>query len=410
MKLLWLLWLPVVCSGGGWFGPHEFHESKDELDLTLRVNQKHLSAQKDLETRHHVKWKLKGGLKHAKAGEVAAFRDMLDKLDSMQTDGKVAKQRVSGGTGAADTQSIGAQIKAAVASADYDLAAKLKEQRDKAKATPTGAIDTQSINAQIKAAVASADYDLAAKLKEQRDKAKATPTGAIDTQSINAQIKAAVASADYDLAAKLKEQRDKAKATPTGAIDTQSINAQIKAAVASADYDLAAKLKEQRDKAMATPTGADKLNSEHTHLSALEDLETPHRVHEWSTTQPIIAIVVSLEMVEVTNNFLCTLSPFVKPTNRVRVVELETGVCERLALNVLPPGTVVCDTHGTTQVTAKDVDTVMHRAVKHQGKSYLTNTHKKILRHLKRAPDHTDQGAINRVIHPMIHVGYYGMS
>eukprot|EP00937_MAST-01D_sp_MAST-1D-sp2_P008035 g8035.t1 len=149
LKIVWLLVL-VVGTRAGWFGPHEFDEGKDKLDLTLRINQKHMAA----------------------------------------------LQRVSGGTGAADTQSIGAQIKAAVASAYYDLAAKLKEQRDKAKATPTGAIDTQSINAQIKAAVARAGYYLAAKHKEQRDKAKATPTGAIDTQSIKAQIKAAVARAD----------------------------------------------------------------------------------------------------------------------------------------------------------------------------------------------------------------------
>eukprot|EP00937_MAST-01D_sp_MAST-1D-sp2_P003210 g3210.t1 len=179
LKIVWLLVL-VVATRAGWFGPHEFHEGKDELDLTLRINQKHMAALKDLETRHGIKWHLKGGLAHATASEVGKLHDMLDKLDSKQTDGKVAKQRV-------------AQIKAAVASADYDLAAKLKEQRDKAKATPTGAIDTQSINAQIKAAVASADYDLAAKLKKQRD--KAASTGVAGTQSINAQVEASLGKA-----------------------------------------------------------------------------------------------------------------------------------------------------------------------------------------------------------------------
>eukprot|EP00937_MAST-01D_sp_MAST-1D-sp2_P005025 g5025.t1 len=95
-------------------------------------------------------------------------------------------------------------------------------------------------------------------------------------------------------------------------------------------------------------------------------------------------------MVDVTNNFLCTLRPFVKPTNRVRVIELDTGVCERLALNLLPPGTIFCDKYGAKPVAEKDMDMVMHRKVRYGNKHYVENTRKKVLRQLQvleAAPD-----------------------
>jgi len=60
-----------------WFDPREFHATADELDLTLRVNSKHLAVQDALQARHGIHFALRGGLRHAKAADVETMHNVL---------------------------------------------------------------------------------------------------------------------------------------------------------------------------------------------------------------------------------------------------------------------------------------------------------------------------------------------
>ena len=184
MALVWLFVL-LVGTRAAWFAPGQFVKHA-KMDLNLRVHRHHLDALKELETRHGMKFMLRGGLGRATAGEVEQYRDLLDHLNGKHTDssvsGAVVKERASGDTGTADMPRIVAQIKAAGASQVNELAAELKEANVKEQQTPKQqAAKDNAANvelARVKAELArtmSQVNELAAELKEANVKEQQTP-------------------------------------------------------------------------------------------------------------------------------------------------------------------------------------------------------------------------------------------
>eukprot|EP00937_MAST-01D_sp_MAST-1D-sp2_P001591 g1591.t1 len=98
-----------------------------------------------------------------------------------------------------------------------------------------------------------------------------------------------------------------------------------------------------------------------------------------SKQQIIVFTVASLEMVSMTNNWLCSLRPYATREHRVVLRALDAGVCAALeaVLRTFAEGAATCIEDDDAR-PVDDTDSEQKKRVRYQGKNYLRNTRKKL--------------------------------